>query len=69
MSACTFSRPKIGHTYRYYVCVAGAYHKRETCPARTHHKAEDVEARVWDTVSGILKDPERLRAGLTHMIE
>jgi chromosome segregation ATPase len=28
-----------------------------------------VEARVWDMVSGILKDPERLRAGLDHMIE
>jgi site-specific DNA recombinase len=69
MSARRFSKPEIGRTYLYYVCVAGAYHKRETCPARTHHKAEEVEARVWDTVSGILKDPERLRAGLTHMIE
>lgn len=28
-----------------------------------------MEARVWDTVSEILKDPERLRAGLDHMIE
>jgi hypothetical protein len=69
MSVRRFSKPEIGRTYLYYVCVAGAYHNRETCPARTHHKAEGVEARVWDTVSGILKDPERLRAGLTHMIE
>lgn len=69
MSARRFSKPEIGRTYLYYVCVAGAYHNRETCPARTHHKAEGVEARVWDMVSGILKDPERLRAGLTHMIE
>jgi hypothetical protein len=30
---------------------------------------EEVETRVWDEVSGILKDPERLRAGLDHMIE
>jgi hypothetical protein len=32
-------------------------------------QGEDVEARVWDVVSGILKDPERLRVGLDHMIE
>jgi hypothetical protein len=70
MSARRFSKPEIGRrTYLYYVCVAGAYHKRETCSARTHHKAEEVEARVWSVVSGILKDPERLRAGLNHMIE
>ena len=58
-----------GSTYPYYVCVAGAYHKRETCSARTHHKAEGVEARVWSVVSGMLKDPGRLRAGLDYMIE
>jgi chromosome segregation ATPase len=69
MSARRFSKPKIGHTYLYYVCVAGAYHKRDQCPARKHHKAEDVEARVWNKGSRILKDPEHLRAGLDHMIE
>jgi len=47
----------------------GAYHKRKTCSARTHHKAEQVEAQVWHVVSGILKDPERLRAGVDYMIE
>ena len=57
------------HILGYYVCVAGAYHKRETCSARTHHKAEGVEARVWSVVSGMLKDPGRLRAGLDYMIE
>jgi hypothetical protein len=69
MSARRFSKPKIGHIYLYYVCVAGAYHKRDQCPARKHHKAEDVEARVWNKGSRILKDPEHLRAGLDHMIE
>ncbi|MGH3146360.1 MAG: zinc ribbon domain-containing protein [Rubrobacter sp.] len=69
MSARTCPKPKSGRTYLYYVCVAGAYHKRDTCSARRHHKAEEVEARVWDVVSRILKDPERLRAGLDHMIE
>jgi hypothetical protein len=28
-----------------------------------------VEARVWDVVSGVLKDPERLRVGLDYIIE
>jgi len=69
MSARTFSRPEIGRTYLYYACVAGAFHKRNSCSARKHHKAEEVEAWVWDTVSRILKDPERLRAGLDYMIE
>jgi site-specific DNA recombinase len=69
MSARTFSKPKIGRTYLYYVCVAGAYQKRDQCSARKHHKAEEVEAWVWDVVSRVLKDPERLRVGLDHMIE
>ena len=70
MSTRTFSKPKIGRTtYLYYVCVAGAYHRRDQCSARRHHKAEEVEAQVWDVVSRILKDPERLRAGLDYMIE
>ena len=69
MSARTFSKPKRERTYLYYVCVAGGYHKPAICSARTHHKAEEVEARVWDVVSGILKDPERLRAGPDYMIE
>jgi site-specific DNA recombinase len=69
MSARTFSKPKIGRTYLYYVCVAGAYHKRDTCSARKHHKAQEVETRIWDAVSSVLKDPRRLRAGLDHMIE
>ena len=69
MTARTCPKPKSRSTYLYYACVAGAYHKRDTCPARKHHRAEEVEARVWDVVSRILKDPERLRAGLDYMIE
>ena len=29
----------------------------------------ELEERVWDLVSGLLKDPERLRAGLDEIIE
>jgi hypothetical protein len=69
MTARTCPKPDSGRTYLYYACVAGAYHKRDTCSTRTHHKAEHVEARVWDVVSRILKDPARLRVGLDYMIE
>jgi hypothetical protein len=31
--------------------------------------AAEAEAAVWDLVSGLLKDPERVRAGLDEMIE
>lgn len=68
MSARTFKKPKSGR-YIYYVCVAGSFQKRHECPARTNHKALELEARVWESVSGILKDPARLRAGLDRMIE
>jgi site-specific DNA recombinase len=69
MTARTCPKPESGRTYLYYACVAGAYQRRHTCSARTHHKAEQVEARVWDVVSRILKDPQRLRVGLDYMIE
>jgi site-specific DNA recombinase len=69
MTARTVSKPEIERTYFYYVCVVGAPHKPNPCSARKHHKAEEVETWIWDTVSGILKDPERLHAGLDYMIE
>ena len=40
------------------------------CPgSRKSHKAEEAEALVWDFVSGLLKDPTRLKAGLEKKIE
>ena len=63
MTARTSSKPKTRRTYLYYVCCAGG------CPALTHHKAEALEARVWEKVSRILKDPALLRAGLERLIE
>jgi hypothetical protein len=32
-------------------------------------RAAKVEAQVWETISGLLKDPEQLRADLDKMIE
>jgi hypothetical protein len=42
----------------------------ERCPgSRKFHKAEETEALVWDFVSGLLKDPTRLKVGLEKRIE
>jgi hypothetical protein len=42
----------------------------ERCPgSRKSRKAEEAEALVWDFVSGLLKDPTRLKAGLEKKIE
>ena len=32
-------------------------------------RVEELEPRIWDLVSGLLKEPEQLRAGLDRMIE
>jgi site-specific DNA recombinase len=70
MTAHTCPRPSRGRTYIFYRCSAGAYrYGAEVCGAVKHHRAEELEARVWDVISGLLKEPERLRAGLDAMIE
>jgi hypothetical protein len=42
---------------------------QKVCINGKHHRAAEAEAAVWDLVSGLLKDPERLRTGLEEMIE
>jgi hypothetical protein len=70
MTAHTCSKPSRGRIYFYYRCGAGAYNRRPGfCCAVKHHRAEELEQRVWKTVAGLLKEPERLRAGLDAMIE
>lgn len=34
-----------------------------------NHRAEELEGRVWDVIAHLLKEPERLRAGLDALIE
>jgi len=41
---------------------------KEACPHRRNHRANVVEPLVWEFVSGLLKDPTRLRAGLERLI-
>ena len=41
----------------------------EACSHRKCHRADEVEVLVWEFVSGLLKEPERIRAGLERLIE
>ena len=60
------------HYHHYYKCPNR--HSRtgvlERCPgSRKSYKAEEVEALVWEFVSGLLKDPVRLKVGLEKRVE
>ena len=57
------------HYHHYYYCRNHHKHGDAECTHRKNHRALDIEGRVWDLISGLLKDPERLRAGLDEMIE
>jgi hypothetical protein len=53
----------------YYRCRKRNRDGAEACSHRKCHRADEVEPRVWNLVSGLLKDPERLKSGLEEMIE
>jgi site-specific DNA recombinase len=53
----------------YYRCRTRNRDGAEGCGHRKCHRADEIEPRVWDLISGLLKDPERLKAGLEEMIE
>jgi len=53
----------------YYYCRNQHHHGDAECTNRKHYRAAELEGRVWHLISGLLKDPERLRAGLDEMID
>ena len=62
--------PRAGTLFHYYSCRS----RYNTGPSRgcantKHLRAEGIEGQVWDFVRGLLKDPERVRAGLDRLIE
>ncbi len=68
----TMSGTRVGSEGRrrfYYRCPKHAASGPEACPNNKSHRAEKVEAEVWEEVSSLLKEPERLRAGVTRMLE
>lgn len=52
----------------YYRCETRKKRKA-ACPMPKSHRADKIEPLVWEFVSGFLKNPDRLRAGLEEMIE
>jgi site-specific DNA recombinase len=64
------ARKKSGgrYVFCYYRCREGN-RKRETCSNNRCIRSEHAHAAVWRLVSGLLSEPERLRAGLEAMIE
>jgi hypothetical protein len=61
-----------GRIYAYYKCSRLIRFGKDGCSPdrlKTNHRAEEVERRVWEFVSDLMKDPERLREDLDRMIE
>ncbi len=54
--------------YYYYKCHPGREYKRGTCQQK-HVRAEPAEAAVWAFVSGLLKDPAKIRVAMEQLIE
>ncbi len=63
------TKDKRGALYHYYVCRRrGAARKAYGC-TQGCIRAEPAEAEIWSFVSGLLKDPERIEAGMDRLIE
>jgi site-specific DNA recombinase len=68
MGTHTIRARKNKKSYHYYICKVRYDYRRGSC-AQKHISAEKVEAAVWSFVSTLLKDPERLRAGMDALID
>jgi site-specific DNA recombinase len=68
MGTHTTSNAKTKNPYHYYKCFRRSDYKRGICNQKAI-RAERVETAVWAFVSSLLKDPERVRAGMNRLIE
>lgn len=71
MCATHSVKVKRGRTYAYdyYRCAVRNKYGRDACANAHLPKANEREAAVWEVVSGLLKTPARLQAGLEKLIE
>jgi site-specific DNA recombinase len=53
----------------YYRCPNYHANGAESCPNNKNYRAEKIEGEVWAEISSLLKEPERLRAGVERMLE
>ena len=58
-----------GRSYVYYRCPKRIAHGPGACTHRKQYRAEKVEAAAWALVSGLLKNPARMRVALAEMVE
>jgi hypothetical protein len=72
MSMQQYAAAAGGRIYAYFKCSRLSRFGKDGCCSdrvRTNHRAEEIEGRVWEFVSNLMKDPEELRADLETMIE
>jgi site-specific DNA recombinase len=63
------TNPESKRLYHYYSC-RNRREFRKMCSCRQKSiQAREVEPLVWEFVSGLLKDPERIRVGMNALIE
>ncbi|MDP8939774.1 MAG: recombinase family protein [Actinomycetota bacterium] len=63
------TKDKRGGVYHYYICGRRGVEKKACGCTQGCIRAEPTEAEIWSFVSGLLKDPERIRAGMEKLIE
>jgi hypothetical protein len=71
MCASHSTKTKKGRTYSYdyYCCSHRSKYGTDACANAHRPRAHELEEPVWVLISGLLKDPERLRAGLEKLVE
>jgi len=70
LSTHTVRKPNTKYVNYYYRCSRVQVHYAyKVCTNNKHQRADRLEPRVWNYVSGVMKNPEELRADLDRMIE
>jgi site-specific DNA recombinase len=64
------SHKKNGSRFHYYTCRS-RYNTGPSrdCGNKKYLRAEQIEEQVWGFVRGLLRDPDRIRAGLDRLID
>jgi site-specific DNA recombinase len=66
-TGCTRKSGDKGYVF-YYRCTR-AYGYDGECSHRKNHRADKLEPAIWELVSNLLKEPERIREGLERLIK
>ena len=60
---------KSSRFYYYYRCAQHMKDSYDGCSNYRHYRAEELGEQVWQEVRSLLRDPDRLRAGMDTAIE